>query len=101
MKLPRRHLFRNKQFRLAWKRLDRKICGECETRRKLDPEIRIDPKQSERELLDTILHEGLHASLGIEGLSERKVTETAQSLSSLLWKMGYRAPKLIKKKKWF
>lgn len=50
--------------------------------------IRIATWQGEKETLDTIIHEALHASLPL--LDEVAVHETANDLSRLLWRLGYR-----------
>ena len=50
--------------------------------------IRIGTWQSEEEQLDSIIHEALHASLPL--LDEAAVHATANDLSRLLWRLGYR-----------
>lgn len=50
--------------------------------------IRIGSWQGEQETLDTIIHEALHASR--PELDEAAVHETANDLSRLLWRLGYR-----------
>jgi len=50
--------------------------------------IRIRRGQSEQEMLDTIIHEALHAAR--PELDEDAVASTSNDLSRLLWKLGYR-----------
>jgi hypothetical protein len=50
--------------------------------------IRIGTWQGEQDTLDTVIHEALHASLPL--LDETAVHETANDLSRLLWRLGYR-----------
>ena len=54
----------------------------------MPPVIQIDPKLKGKLLLWTTLHEGLHATQ--EDLCEEAVEAVSQSLSELLWKMGWR-----------
>mgnify|MGYP003660740824 CR=1 FL=1 len=51
-------------------------------------EIEIDPRQSEREYLLTLVHEWLHCAL--PRLSERSIIRLEQSLGGMLWSRGYR-----------
>ena len=51
-------------------------------------EIEIDPRQSEREDLLTLVHEWLHCAL--PRLSERSIIRLEQSLGGMLWSRGYR-----------
>lgn len=50
--------------------------------------IRIATWQGEQDTLDTVIHEALHAALPL--LDETAVHETANDISRLLWRMGYR-----------
>lgn len=50
--------------------------------------VEIDPRQSERERLDTLIHELLH--LAHPSWSERRVETHATWLAALLWRSGYR-----------
>lgn len=52
--------------------------------------IEIDPRQSERDRLDTILHEALHAIPETKQYSEDWVISVAAKLQRLLWQQGYR-----------
>ena len=51
-------------------------------------EIEIDPRQSEREYLLTLVHEWMHCAL--PRLSERSIIRLEQSLGGMLWSQGYR-----------
>ena len=50
--------------------------------------IRIATWQGERDLLDSVIHEALHGSLPL--LDEAAIHATANDLSRLLWRLGYR-----------
>lgn len=50
--------------------------------------IYIDPRQSEEEILDTMVHELLHDSMPF--LDEQAVEAFANHISTALWKQGYR-----------
>lgn len=52
--------------------------------------IEIDPRQTERARLNTLIHEALH--LGDWGLSETKVIKLSGKVASVLWAQGYRRP---------
>lgn len=49
--------------------------------------IRIRAKQSERDMLDTIIHEALHATTPLD---EETVARAATDIQRLLWRLGYR-----------
>lgn len=53
-----------------------------------DFEIEIDPRQSSREYLDTLIHEMLHCFL--PDLSERGITRMADLMTEEIWKRRYR-----------
>lgn len=50
--------------------------------------IRIDPRQTEDELIDTVVHELIHAAFPY--LEEEAVHEGATSIAKSMWEMGYR-----------
>ena len=50
--------------------------------------IRIDPRQTEDELIDTLVHELVHASYPF--LEEDAVHNGATAIAQSLWEMGYR-----------
>jgi len=50
--------------------------------------IEIDPRQSNVEYMDTLIHEGLH--IIFPDLSEKEVIKSSKKLSKVLWKAGYR-----------
>ena len=61
-----------------------------------DFEIEIDPKQSSKEYLNTLIHEILHCFL--PDLQERFIVRMADILADEVWKRGYKKhPKLNKK----
>lgn len=59
----------------------------CSRRSELELLIRTD-KCSERNILDTTIHEALHACDWDK--SEKKVERTAKDISRFLWRLGYR-----------
>jgi hypothetical protein len=54
--------------------------------------IEIDPRQSNKAYLDTLIHEGLH--ILFPDWSEYKVKKSANKMSEILWKSGYRKVQL-------
>ena len=52
------------------------------------PEIVVDPRQTEQELMDSLIHEGIHAER--VNMPESQVYPLAHSLARLLWACGYR-----------
>jgi hypothetical protein len=50
--------------------------------------IRIDPRQSEDEMIDTIVHELIHATYPF--LEEETVQKGATQVAKSLWDLGYR-----------
>jgi hypothetical protein len=68
--------------------------GECEISHRrngtVDRIIRIATWQTEKEALDTWVHEAMH---GIwPDKSEEEVARASRDLSRLLWRLGYRRP---------
>ena len=54
--------------------------------------IEIDPRQSNKAYLDTLIHEGIH--ILCPEWSEHKVKKNANKLTEILWKSGYRKVQL-------
>ena len=50
--------------------------------------ITIDPRQSKKEYLSTLVHEWLH--LAIPSANERNIIKLEKSLARLIWNNGYR-----------
>ena len=77
MKIPR--------IRVRFKKLGReKAYGQAHS----DGLIEIDPRQGQRVLLDTLIHELLH--ILEPDWSEAKVTRTAKTLTHYIWKSQFR-----------
>ena len=85
----RTHKFRGTRYRLKlgheW-RDDTK--GETDTPENPKPEIRIRKGMEGLMLLDTLIHEGLHACLW--DLDDDAVGASASDIARLLWRLGYR-----------
>lgn len=79
VKLKDRKLGREDAYGLSW--------GPEEKRSKRDT-IEIDPRQSARSRMNTIIHEGLHQL--DDDLTEKAVRRFAAFLSDLLYRDGYR-----------
>ena len=60
--------------------------GECDTAERSNREIRIALNQTDEELLDTIIHECLHAC--ISDLSEDPVETSAKDIAKVILKVG-------------
>ena len=52
--------------------------------------IEIDPRQTERDRLDTIIHEAIHAIPETKNFDEDWTVKVAARLSKLLWQQNYR-----------
>ena len=76
-----------KHWRLRFKRM--KDHGLCHHPDKPFKEIQVNSKLRDEIQLEVILHELLH-SCGHDLLSEEWVTEAAQDLAKVLWRIGYR-----------
>lgn len=62
-----------------------------------DGTIQIDPRQSPKERMDTIIHETIHTVH--PELSEEQVIQLANISTNTLWKDGYRRVEMEKKPK--
>jgi hypothetical protein len=62
--------------------------GECDDPEKAKPEIWVKRTQKPIDLMDTIIHEVLHAVR--PELSEEAVLDTATTIAKVLWKFNYR-----------
>jgi hypothetical protein len=58
--------------------------------------VTIDPRQSQKEMLDTAVHEGVHVAFPT--LSEEEVERAALIIAQVPWKLGFRR-KIAKKTK--
>ncbi len=73
IRVRERHLGREKADGLAWQE---------------DALLEIDPRQSESDRLDTLLHEALH--ILFPKLNEMQVRGVTKRLASIVWKDGWR-----------
>jgi len=83
------HIFRGKRYAInlsATLAADTK--GEADSPDKAGPEIRVRRGERDLMLLDTLIHEGLHACLW--DMDDEAVTATASDIARLLWRLGYR-----------
>jgi hypothetical protein len=62
--------------------------GECDDPTTSKPEIWVKRNQKPIDLMDTIIHEVLHAVR--PELSEEAVLDTATTIAKVLWKFNYR-----------
>ena len=62
--------------------------GECDDPNRMKPEIWVKRTQKPIDLMDTIIHEVLHAVR--PELSEEAVLDTATTIAKALWKLNYR-----------
>ena len=72
---PKSILCRGIRYKIVWESPGEDLLGTCDDRSGKSPEIWIDPNQSDSQIVDTLIHEILHACL--PDLSEDAVTETA------------------------
>lgn len=68
--------------------LPNNILGECDDPKYSKPEIWVKRSLKPLDLMDTIIHEVVHAVR--PELSEEAVIQTANAISKALWKLNYR-----------
>jgi hypothetical protein len=83
-----RQNIRGTRYKIRFVNSRAKNMGECDAPDTKAPEIRIREGQSERDELDTLIHEASHAC--DFDRAEHAVTETANAISALLWRLGWR-----------
>jgi len=76
---------RNRYFRLAFDRLDRQTDGLCDMDERL---IKVRKSLRGERQLEVIVHELLHGCHW--DLDEIAITETAQDVARVLWRLGYK-----------
>jgi len=77
--------------------MPRDALGDCDHPPGRHPTIRIRRNLPQRDLLDTAIHEVLHASL--PALSEEAVTETAHDIARVLFALSWRRKPLASRHK--
>ena len=86
------HTFRGKQYRILLdvprETLGDDRVGDTDAPRFAKRELRILKGAKDLMLLDTLIHESLHACAW--DLDEEAVGETATDIARLLWRLGYR-----------
>ena len=90
MRPVKSHTFRGRRWWLRWKRFRLDQAGECEAPHVTGKTISIDPRLADLKLLETLIHEGIHACQW--DLAEEAVHSTAADIARLLWRVGYRLP---------
>lgn len=89
---PMRVQIRGRRYKLAFRSLSRsKWLGRCDSPCEPNKQIVVDQNLSGELLLDTLVHELLHAACW--DLAEETVEEAASDIASVLWRLGYRGPK--------
>jgi hypothetical protein len=98
MKKIHSHTFRGQEFKISWRKpraskelnLNEgdELYGVTDNSAK---KITINPKLEDKQLLQTAIDEGIHAT--IWDLDNESVAEIAKSISNFLWKIGYRLEK--------
>lgn len=78
---------RGKRWNLVFTRL-KKSMGTCDAVTVPNKKIRVSNKLKGVRLLDTIIHELMHA--GMWDLDEECIHEVASDIAKTLWKLGYR-----------
>lgn len=84
----RTHSFAEKRFRILWRRVDQTSDGKCDAPDSFAKKIFIGPNLDERDLLETAVHESIHACFF--NLDEQSVETAARDTAKLLWRMGWR-----------
>lgn len=89
------HTICGKRYKIVWVPPS-KLCGgtadgTCDHPTTKGKKIQIATKLSDKDTLETVIHEIYHAS--DPNLSEEAVNEMARDMASLLWRLGYRRQK--------
>lgn len=83
---------RRTHYQIVWKAPKEKHWrGSCDDPCSRSPKIHIDPNLPDRDLLNTIIHECIHAELYM--LDEEAVGLIGDDLSRILYSAGFRLPK--------
>ena len=94
-KLPKeiKAKFNNRRWKIKFvNRLAKGTFGDCQDSKKASERIiRVKKSQKEEDVLDTLIHEMLHAIF--PQLTEDTVYDAANDLSRTLYKLGYRLEK--------
>ena len=69
--------------------------GQCWPGASEDNRMEVDPRQTQLDYMDTVIHEALHMLFPAE--KERAVLKGGTSIAQLLWRLGYRRVKPRKK----
>src|SRR5260370_33185951 len=77
-----------KRYRVSFERLSPNLQGECDDPTSTDKRIRIKRGLSDRETLETVIHEALHAADWQK--DESWIEEVANDIARFLWRLGYR-----------
>lgn len=70
------------------------ICYQTEDKRLIAFDTEVALRYSERDRLDTVIHEALHACF--PDMREEAITQSARDIARLLDRLGYRTEKLLK-----
>lgn len=91
-KLPKFHYFNGKKYNFRWRK-PRKAVGLCDAPIGTAEErfITVYPKQDDKEFVETLIHEALHAEQWY--LDEETVTRIAANLTDLLDKCDLIKPR--------
>ncbi len=103
------HIFMGKRYRIVWRSPRREsICprcgqatshqsdGECDPPHVFDKAIMIGPKLSEPELLETAVHEAMHATCWFA--DEEVINQAAMDIALFLSRIGFRLSDTVKEK---
>lgn len=75
---------RGQRYRVAWEH-PTKAVGTCDPKNHV---IQIKPNLGDDELLDTVIHELLHACY--PDMGEDAIAESSRTITDALWRIGYR-----------
>jgi hypothetical protein len=85
---PQKAIIRGVEYTIFTKRM-KAFFGLCDHPSSAVREIWIKSNQTGKVMLDTLIHELIHASF--PDLKEEAVLETASDIATVLWDLGYRA----------
>jgi len=93
------HNFRGKLYKILKSQFKKKshTVGTCDDPTSQDKSIKVPINGNTVEDLDIIIHESAHACLWL--LDEDTINETATSIATFLWKLGWRKVETVNPKK--
>ena len=79
---------RGKRYELRFEKMNPEYLGLCDPPNVMNKKITVESNQGEREFLDTLIQELMHAAYW--DIKEDAIDEGATDVATVLWRLGYR-----------